>query len=220
MPKVNTCFSLKELWDEGFKDIFIYELTPKLKVIKRKVVDITEFNNYILILISFDGTNGTILLPYNNKHKVKREQGDSKYYTDARLVFEYVKENYSNSDKLHQEIFDKTEKAEALLKEISSIKEKLSRVKSITEGSLESLNECVDISKEISDKYSELVLRKDSNTLAKSRINNDFEFSFICNRIAKHSNRNILDVAEEYQNLTSLELNDILMRIIKSQEKV
>lgn len=77
-----TAYNLHELWKEGHKDLYIYELTKSYRIIKHSINDLVSFDECIIISIGDNKKTPRNRLVFTPSQKTKKEISDSVFYTD------------------------------------------------------------------------------------------------------------------------------------------
>lgn len=208
-----TAYSIADLWNEGLKDFYLYELTKSNKVVKHKIRDIVEFDGCVIIAIGDDKSISKHRLIFSQGSGTKRLLGDSVYYTD----FNAIKSKFNSKiglKELKEEI--------AILEEEAKLANDILRTRKLKLERLELGFDCPELKQfEEEDKAEkELITEHLKKTIYcyASRYGTDLTFTFLIDRLFVHTDHtfeNKEQMAASNESLSIEELQVLLNKAVK-----
>jgi hypothetical protein len=202
-----TAYSIADLWGEGMKDFYLYELTKTNKVIKHKIRDLISFDESIIIAIGDEKGAPKHKLIFTSGANSKRIMGDSIYYTD----FSAIKSQFNAKNGEH-ELMTEIEQLRVDVKRLKDVlTSKEQKYERLIEGmKAKYLQMFEESDKRMKDKITSYLQKKIYHVAP--RYGSDLSFTFLIDRIFTHSTQLIgkQELIEMYKDTPNEELEKIL----------
>lgn len=208
-----TAFVLNDLWQEGQRNLYIYEMTKSSKVLRHKIRDIGVFDECILIAVGDDKTSPKHRILFTGTNPAKRSLSDSMFYTD----FTSVKSNFSDKKEI-KALEDEIAKLELDFKHVSDMLiGRKKRHERLSKGlASEEIVKYEALDKAERDAINEALQKKYYRPSA--RYGTDPLFTFFIDRILAHAKdgKTKDELIQELNKKTNEELDTILKQTIKA----
>ncbi|MEO6303161.1 MAG: hypothetical protein ABIP51_08300 [Bacteroidia bacterium] len=210
---------MADLWGDGLKDLYLYELTKSNKVIKHKVRNLVEFDNCVIIAIGDNKDKSNHKLIFSQGSGTKRTLGDSMFYTDFAAIKSKFNSKFGLTE-LKEEIKQLEIEAKQANDVLTTRKFKLERLLvGMQNPDLIELDEKDKAEKDAITDH----LKKTIYHYA-SRYGTDLTFTFLIDRIFTHTDHSIQitkeDFAKDFENSTIEELQLLLNKAVKIKPSI